>query len=97
MIGAYRHTPAASPAGCIVDIEEVGIHVHPEDLVVCGVYGDLHEAEPVLGLLAPGDVPCYRKDDRLPAEFEVVPLDQFLTMAGKDPTFEERTKSGEKR
>jgi hypothetical protein len=36
--------------------------------------------------------------DRLPAEFEVVPLDQFLTKAGKDPTFEERTKAeGEKR
>ena len=36
--------------------------------------------------------------DRLPGEFEVVPLDLFLTMAGKEPTFEERTKTeGEKR
>ena len=28
--------------------------------------------------------------DRLGPEFEVVPLDVFLTMAGKQPTFEER-------
>jgi hypothetical protein len=36
--------------------------------------------------------------DKLGPEFEVVPLDVFLTMAGIDPTFQERFKdSGEKR
>jgi hypothetical protein len=29
--------------------------------------------------------------DKLPPEFEVVPLDVFLTMAGAEPTFQERT------
>jgi len=28
--------------------------------------------------------------DRLGPEFEVVPLDVFLTLAGKEPTFKER-------
>jgi hypothetical protein len=36
--------------------------------------------------------------DKLGTEFEVVPLDVFLTMAGTEPTFQERFKdSGEKR
>jgi hypothetical protein len=28
--------------------------------------------------------------DKLGSDFEVVPLDMFLVMAGKQPTFEER-------
>jgi hypothetical protein len=32
--------------------------------------------------------------DKLGGEFEVVPLDVFLTMAGKESTFQERTMTG---
>ena len=75
----YYLSPSRPEADAVADLQELArVNARRPYFLLLHVR-ESSDVKRVIGIL-----------DKLGEEFEVVPLDQFLTMAGKDPTFQER-------
>jgi hypothetical protein len=75
----YYLSPSRPEADAVADLEELAtLNARRPYFLLVHVreYSDVKRVKGILGRLGP--------------EYEVVPLDVFLTMAGASPTFEER-------
>gem|GEM_PF-130487 len=76
----YYLSPRRPESDAVADLEELATHNPKRPYFLLMHIREYSDVKRVKGIL-----------DRLGPEFEVVPLDVFLTMAGAQPTFEERT------
>ena len=75
----YYLSPRRPEADAVADLEELAAHNTKRPYFLMMHIREYSDVKRVKGIL-----------DKLGPEFEVVPLDVFLTMAGSQPTFEER-------
>jgi hypothetical protein len=75
----YYLSPSRPEADAVADLQELArVNARRPYFLLMHVR-ESSDVKRVIGIL-----------DKLGEDFEVVPLDQFLVMAGKDPTFQER-------
>jgi hypothetical protein len=75
----YYLSPRRPEADAVADLEELAAHNTKRPYFLMMHIREYSDVKRVKGIL-----------DKLGPDFEVVPLDVFLTMAGSQPTFEER-------